>query len=228
MVANRIIEHWNDMKRNEKMILLVLLIVLNSTSCSIKGANIFTFNNGTIVPNSQFNDIPYLANEDINLSHTQTASFSANGITISLEKFSGWEEDPGYFTVIKSLTNDVPFMIKSSIAWDCIPEAFRTGESDYYIRVPLNNDYTALILMGYPFDSRPPFLTIIVVGNGQAAMVFNKRYVVSSLVNTSESFSMTLQGDYIEYSSSGQPVSTPDTFRIWLENGVLMFEQILN
>ncbi|MBQ7163370.1 MAG: hypothetical protein IJR64_07250 [Bacteroidales bacterium] len=196
-----------------------LILCLTSTACSINGSNIFSINNGELIPNSQFIETPFLASEDMNLGLTQTTLFSANGVTISLEKYLGWEEDPGYFTVIKSITNNVPLLIKSSVAWDRIPESFRTNESDYFIRVPLNENYTAFIFMGYPFDSRPPLLTIIVIGDGQAKLVFNKKYHVYSINNTSDSFSMIIKDGYAD-------AHTILTFHIWRGDGVLKIEPI--
>jgi len=214
-----------------KLFILLWVVIMSSAVFYCMSQNaVFSFQGDTIVQNNAFIDSrPLQTGEVRSLKGSESLPCQTN-LRVNLFRYSLWEEygEKGDFEVIQIKKNNTVLLeVADRDSWNKIEPRFRSfTDNDYFIKVPINNSYTALLFIGTPWMSIPPYLTIIVASDMDAKLVFNKSFYVRNIVLSP--FAIELEDDYPEYNCSGQPVNTPDTFRIWLENGVLMFEQILN
>lgn len=60
---------------------------------------------------------------------------------------------------------------------------------------PLENEATALLFEGYPWMNQPPLLTIIVIKDGKAKVVYNRPWFVTGLYARKKNFKLYLEDD---------------------------------
>lgn len=97
-----------------------------------------------------------------------------------------------------------------------------SGVNYYYEQ--LDSLTTLLYFVGYAYSSNPGFLTLIIVRNGQAKVVFNKPFAVTLIEKANGVFTINMEDDFAEYGTNGQiPANTPRTYKILLDNGMPKF-----
>lgn len=97
---------------------------------------------------------------------------------VRAQGFNGWQ-DPGDFNVVSIYRGD-SLIFEFSDPWYAfrkIPDSLKTFSSvpnDYFYIFTMENGATAIILRGYCYGSQPPSLTVILLYQGSAHLVYYK------------------------------------------------------
>lgn len=216
-----------------KSLLLIFFVSICTLSPVFAQTNemIFSYNGNSIITKSKYITPFYFEYQDVPSFIFKTFAVSsrdkAYSYVVKLSNYSGTEDDGGYYRII-----DIEFggkkilSLKQSDGWDSLKENTRKHASnDYFLAIPLTDTSTALVFVGYPYNSQPELLTIVVLNKDSATLVFNKEIMINDIQydGVSSSFVMNLQDYPIEYINESTPANTAKLFKIFQENGVLKF-----
>ncbi len=212
--------------------ILCMIVVL--VSCTMLGKaqtveQIFTIDKDSIKSNSKNIEPLFFdyQNESFSLfkSFPVKSSQDSYNYTVNLSDYNVAKGDGGYFRIIEITSNNKNILrVTQSNGWNILPAEIRgLSVNDYFLAVPLRDSVTALIFIGYPYNSEPEQLTIIILNKNKAKMVFNKHFIVSKVEKTATSFCLTLQDSVIEYLDNDQNANTAKVYKIWKEDGILKF-----
>ncbi|MBQ4524944.1 MAG: hypothetical protein IJA00_02555 [Bacteroidaceae bacterium] len=213
--------------------ILILLISIVYSVHFFAQENLYSFVNGNIqVRNTSFvslnvgnytNITPY--------SNVATYTFTSYSETyeLKLQNYKGWETDGGDFRVIRLYNNgNLLLEFADAEAWRKPYREYSNNYStltDYCIIYPMENDATALIFEGYPWSSQAPLLTIIVIKDNDAKVVFNQSWVIESFIPHSKGFELIIEKEYLEYDNSNSQYL--DRHRIYTtSDGRMKFEKV--
>ena len=213
--------------------ILILLISIVYSVHFFAQENLYSFVNGNIqVRNTSFvslnvgnytNITPY--------SNVATYTFTSYSETyeLKLQNYKGWETDGGDFRVIRLYNNgNLLLEFADAEAWRKPYREYSNNYStltDYCIIYPMENDATALIFEGYPWSSQAPLLTIIVIKDNDAKVVFNQSWVIESFIPHSKGFELIIEKEYLEYDNSNSQYL--DRHRIYTtSDGTMRFEKV--
>ena len=175
--------------------------------------NVYTFSGGNIQVSSKFQESSNIGDlTDITpYVHVGTTSFVSNSKIYDLEflNYKGCENDGGDFRVIRlCLSGKLILEFIDDEAWIGNPQrvewcgfAFERFKEDaksfasfrnYCTVYPIENNATAILFEGFSWSSQVPLLTVIVVKDGKAKVVFNKSYEVENFNAYSKGFELTL------------------------------------
>lgn len=227
------------MKTVKKIMIIAFVLVSNGTN--LFSQSIFTFSGSNVVTNSAYLDVlvsgandpnnqPFVTTGSVGTFYSSDHQYNYN---VTLQKYKGWDNEPGDFQIISVYNNSTNLLLQlhNIDSWIKIPAALRQfTTNDYFIPVTLSNSSTALIFMGYQYPSQTPQLSIVILSGTQAKLVFNKDYYIQQIINTGGTFSMTLRNQMREWTSdsanaAATDIYTGNTYKIWLANGVLNFAQ---
>jgi len=161
---------------------------------------------------------PYILQKSNAVFTSNSGSFSVN-----YYKFKGSEYDPGY-NVIEILKNGTSVLqLKSSDGFESI-SSYVTGETGFYAYSSLDANTVALIFNGYIFASCPSMVSIVIIRNGTAKLVYNKPMFINSITyNKSYGFTMELQSNTVEYINN-KPINQPALHKVWFEGSTLSYQ----
>ncbi|MCD8186220.1 MAG: hypothetical protein LUD68_07145 [Rikenellaceae bacterium] len=144
---------------------------------------------------------------------------------ITLNNYRGLEDDGGYFrNIIISYKNTEILNIRQAEGWTKIDDRFAAWrESEYFMQVDLGSGRLALIFVGAPYAGDPQQLTIVVLDHGQASVVFHGKYFINAVTSP---FEMEVQFNFPDYYSPERRLPEDILHRIYLENGVLYFQDL--
>ena len=189
--------------------------------------DIYTLNaRGEVVSDSAFIDpffwkdqrTPY---EQI-YSETLPVQGFAKPYTIRLYNYENSEYDPGYFCIIEIEYGGRPCLrLAQSNAWDKFVIDYEYTDQ-YYRLVDLGQRTYALLFTGYHYASDPEQLTIVILREGEATLVFNRQRHITQWRDKA-SFEMTTMTRLPQ----DPPVksSAPEYERIWQEGDILKSQQ---
>ena len=228
----------NNMKTVKKIMIIVLVIFSNEIN--LFSQSVFSFSGNEIATNRTYLDAlvsgandptnqPFVTKGNVSL----TSSDHQYNYNITLQKYNGWDKEPGDFEILSIYNNSTNLLLQlqNANSWIKIPAELRQfTTNDYFIPVSLSNSATALIFMGIRFPSETPKLTIVVLSGNKAKLVFNKEYYIQQIIKEGTTFSMTLRDNIAQWTSEAAAAAATDiyavyTYKICLENGVLNFAQ---
>ncbi len=193
---------------------------------------IFKYDNGEIVTKPEYINPFYFEYQDVKSYPVESFTiFSKNNehsYSVKLSNYQGTEGDGGYYRSIDvEYKNKNILSLKQSDGWDKLQKHVRPlASNDYFLALPLTDSSTALVFVGYPYNSQPELLTIVILNKGEATLVFNKEIMIRSIKydKANLSFVMNLQDYPVEYLDVDTPCYTPKFFKILLGKGILKFE----
>lgn len=229
-----------------KSILVLIIISLYSIlSFSQNPRNIYTLSNGEIEVDSNFQAKSNIGNSTGITPYKEigTISFTANSKNYILKvlNYNGWESDGGDFRVIRLYENNHSILeFIDEEAWigkkveneyQATPFSANRNDvekyasyNDHCIVYPLENGVTALLFEGFSWSSQVPLLTIIIIKDSNAKVVFNQSWGIEAFNAYPKGFELTLI-DYFqeEYDSNWNP----DRHRIYTNSdGTMKFEKV--
>mgnify|MGYP000274862013 CR=1 FL=1 len=198
------------------------------------GERIFTYDAaGNVVPNAKFISERVLWNDGVITVHVADVTVQSADKAYKYDlRLSQMEAvgNPTYFDVIdircggKSI-----YHIKSQEAWNgsyVLDNGTRLG----YVTVRhLDRHVTALVFLGWNYDSTPSWITIVILNKDKATIVFNKRGEVTECrTDLPYGLNLTYVDEIQELDNDGNrwpPDSELKKFRIWQEGQYLRFAQ---
>lgn len=190
--------------------------------------SIFKIENDSIMSKSKFIDSLYFDYQGkpctLFKAYTISSQSGQYMYEVELSDYNCAIGDGGYFRIINIKCGGKSILqLNQSDGWDKLPKRINgVSTNDYFIPVQLNESTTALIFIGYPYNSAPSQLTVVLLYKDKGEMVFNKNLRVSKAEKSSTMISLTLHDQIVEFNDYG-PVSTTNIFKLWSEDGVLKF-----
>ncbi len=214
---------------------LIATIFLISSISSVARAKtnepIYTFADDTIVIKQKFIDGYYLGDltetTPYVLTRTEEVRLpdSSGKSDLRLLKYRNDEDEWIEFNVIELVRNGVTTLqLQNTNGWGELSPSLNL--SGNYIRIELTNNTIALIFEEYIYASQPSNISIIIITENEAKLIYNKPMFINSVNITGNSFSMELQSNTVEYKANGTPYDAPITHKIWLQNNVLWFKDL--
>ena len=155
-------------------------------------------------------------------SETLPVQGFAKPYTIRLYNYENSEYDPGYFCIIEIEYGGRPCLrLAQSNAWDKFVIDYEYTDQ-YYRLVDLGQRTYALLFTGYHYASDPEQLTIVILREGEATLVFNRQRHITQWGDKA-SFEMTTMTRLPQ----DPPIksSAPEYERIWQEGDILKSQQ---
>ncbi len=213
-------------------------------------AEIYSFVKGKI----QRNDTSYVVthhewqDEKVKpYSDVATLSFKANSETyeLKLQNYKGWEGEGGDFRVIK-------LYHKGNLILEFVDEEAWIGEkvrdrggvtpfsefseevgkhatyNEYCLIYPLENNATALLFEGYSWSSQVPLLTIIVIKDNKAEVVFNQPWSVEFFNAKPKGFELVLIANFLQWGKGPEyDIWGSDRHKLYTNpEGTMKFEKL--
>lgn len=200
----------NNMKRITLILGLLLIVVFGYAQ-----EQIFTIQDNKIITKDKFIEKFPNGKFDNITEHTFRDSYNlTNGnqsYTIKGYINEGWENEPGdwhYFEIIYN--GQKIFNEDYADGWNYLSQELKSQLSpcnNAFFYKNLANNMIMLCLTGVTIMSEAPYLTIIILRNGEATLVFNKRGEISDIKKAEDELEFDLWTVYAEYGSDGQELS---------------------
>ena len=229
----------------KNIFVLVIVFLYSILSFSQNAVNIYTLSDGAIDVNTDFQAKSNIGNSTGITPYKEigTVSFVANSrnYTLSVLNYNGWENDGGDFRVIRLYENNqsiLEFIDEEAWIGKKVEDEYQATPfsaykddvvkhavyNDHCIVYPLEDGVTALLFEGFSWSSQVPLLTIVVIKDGNAKVVFNQSWAVEAFNAHSKGFELILI-DYFqeEYDNNWHP----DRHRIYTtSDGTMRFEKV--
>ena len=229
----------------KNIFVLVIVFLYSILSFSQNAVNIYTLSDGAIDVNTDFQAKSNIGNSTGITPYQEigTVSFVANSrnYTLSVLNYNGWENDGGDFRVIRLYENNqsiLEFIDEEAWIGKKVEDEYQATPfsaykddvvkhavcNDHCIVYPLKNGVTALLFEGFSWSSQVPLLTIVVIKDGNAKVVFNQSWAVEAFNAHPKEFELILI-DYFqeEYDNNWHP----DRHRIYAtSDGTMRFEKV--
>ncbi|MBR6590735.1 MAG: hypothetical protein IKK67_09815 [Bacteroidaceae bacterium] len=229
----------------KNIFVLVIVFLYSILSFSQNAVNIYTLSDGAIDVNTDFQAKSNIGNSTGITPYKEigTVSFVANSrnYTLSVLNYNGWETDGGDFRVIRLYEKNqsiLEFIDEEAWIGKKVEDEYQATPfsaykddvvkhavyNDHCIVYPLEDGVTALLFEGFSWSSQVPLLTIVVIKDGNAKVVFNQSWAVEAFNAHSKGFELILI-DYFqeEYDNNWHP----DRHRIYTtSDGTMRFEKV--
>ena len=176
----------------------------------------FTINKDLTIKNKTPNKF------DLNNTETLKTHYTIKGL-----RYKCWTDaDPGDFNVIEILFgNDTILTFKFDNGWDKMSTDYGSYTSKFCGIENLGDDTYAAIFKGIDIMSQPPYITIIVMKNGKASLVFNKPMIINDIkTNADGTKTFDLQENVVEWIDENTPANSPITHTMTIANGNIYFK----
>lgn len=201
-------------------------IIVYGVYAQVTEQNIYSVTNGSIECSPKF--IEKFYNEDTKnikpyqLKNLTEISINNQIYSAYMYMYNGYAGDPGDFEVISILNpkKQTIFELNNELGWVRIPSTI-DSTSPYYLMGIVDTHTKALITIGYPYESTPEWLTIVLLQENSAKLVFNKHYIIEKFVKTDSSFTLYI-ADSCESEQEGAKVNH---FMIYPKNGILQIKK---
>lgn len=223
-----------------KKIYLLLFMAIFNQMAAIAQEQVFSIgNNGDIVTKAKFIEELYSGNynnvtpytlkfsESIKACAAEDKGLNAGLIyTVEGLRYKGWENESGDFNVIEVLFSGKTLLtLKYADGWDKMSTDYSDYTSKFCGIEKLSDDTFAAIFKGVDIMSQPPYLTIIVMKDGKAKVVFNKPMTINSInANADGSKTFDLQENVVEWIDENTPANSPITHTMTIKDGNIYFK----
>ena len=219
-----------------RTIAIYILFCLAVISYAQTGERIFTYDAaGNIIPNANFIGARKLWNDGTIMAHeadtTVYSSDKAYAYTLSLSQMETADDIKVFDVIDIKCAGKSIFKMKSWEAWDGGCWVDDNTQLGYVTVRHLDVHVTALVFMGWCYDSTPPWIMIVILNKDKATVVFNQRGVVTEC-RTDLPYGLNIR--YVdkiqEYDNAEDTTPSPadselKKVRIWQEGAYLRFAQ---
>lgn len=165
-----------------------------------------------IEPFAQGLDLDYYQNLDPSILKDEMKVTTPSGsvYTVKALRFKGWENESGDFNVVEIYKGGNKIYDMTCIeGFGFFPTKF-TDESKPRCCYPINigDETVALVFHGIYIMSQPPQITIVVLNDQLAKLVFNKSFRIKDLKKNNEDVKFVLQENTIQL-KDGKPDREP-------------------
>lgn len=171
---------------------------------------------------------PYILNSSVSVS-VGTQNYDIK--TGYFKEMDETESGKNGFTVITIyLGNRKIFELRQPAMWThtydgrTMMDYRRYTDNCYFIPVPLSEQAVALAFVGWPYGGDVPYLTIVVLTENDAKLVFNKHMDIDTITRTDKSYLMKLGANIVEYDENARPFNEAIFNYLEAKNGLLYFK----
>lgn len=210
------------------------ILIIMCSLCTVVYAQeqVFTYLNNEVVNKTKFVSSFENGRFDNITSHTLQNSYkvlsrSDEQYIVKCYKNKGWENEPGDYHYFEILHNGkVIFDLDYADGWRYLSDKLSslplTTEAFFYTH--LTDDAVALCFTGITIMSQPPFLTVVIVKNGKATLVFNQPSYIIKNAYTHNELSLSLQANTVEYRDVGVPCNSPELHTLEFKDGMIYYK----
>ncbi|MCE8951595.1 hypothetical protein [Bacteroides thetaiotaomicron] len=217
---------------NKNVLLALLLMLTSLVSKAQIGTAMYTIESSTknISPITTMID----AIETCNISYkdfqsTQTVSIGKSNFLIK----TATSDDPmaGFNVICIYKENNKLIELKDYNMWTYMYDGLSYTDykqytnNRYYILLDLNFQTKALCFVGWPYGGDLPYLTIIILTENDAKLVFHKNMSINNIVKTNNEYSIKIQTTLEEYDSCGKLITAPTYGTIYSKDGILFIKK---
>lgn len=98
-------------------------------------------------------------------------------------------------------------------------------DNRYYIPLDLNVQTKALCFVGWSYGGDLPYLTIIILTENDAKLVFHQNASIINIMKTDNEYSIKIQTTLEEYDSCGKLTTSPTYGTIYSKSGILYIKK---
>lgn len=215
-----------------KKILIVMLCLLQGMAYAQNA--VFSYGDSNrIVTNSSYISTFDNGEFDNFPSHTlfkdyTLTSKSGSGYTVKCYKNTGWEDEPGDWQYLEILNDGkVIFSEDHADGWVFLSDVLTSSlssESNAFLKFDLDDNTVLLLFEGLAIMSQPPFLTGVVLRNGEATLVYNKTGYIEKVIQSSSETVFTIFENTVEYDANNNPFYPPIIKTLTIRNGMMYYE----
>lgn len=217
----------NNMKRMTLILSLLLIVVLGYAQ-----EQVFTIQNSEIITKSKFIENFPNGKFDNITEHTFRDSYN---LTVGNQSYTvkgyineGWENEPGDWHYFEIIYNGQKIFIEDyADGWNYLSQSLKSQLSpctNAFFYKDLGNNTLMLCFTGVTIMSEPPYLTIVILRNGEATLVFNKRGEIDNIKKTNDELEFDLWTMYAEYGSYGQELSSGVKHTMTIKDGMIYYK----
>jgi len=172
----------------------------------------------------QIKTLPYILNSPINVS------VGAQNYKIKTGCLEQWDNFECTFNVITIYSdNRKIFELRQPDNWRYTYGLSKKSyqqytNNQYFIPIPLSEQAVALAFVGWPYGGDVPYLTIVVLTENDAKLVFNKHMGINMITRTDKSYLMKLAANIVEYDENARPFNEAIFNYLEAKNGLLYFK----
>lgn len=212
-----------------------MLILVMCMMCFLSYAQeqVFTYDNSQIKSNPQF--IEAFGNGEFGniTSHSLQKSYSIsapNGdkYIVKCFKNAGWENEPGDWHYLEIVYNgQTIYSIDYADGWEYLSsnlKKYLLPMAEAFYQKNLDNDTVMLLFTGITIMSQPPYVTIIILKNGEATLVLNKPFFIEKVQHSNNEDIFSLCAKTIEYYDDGTPMNSASIQKLYVKNKMIYFQ----
>ena len=146
---------------------------------------------------------------------------------VKMYRYMDFENDPGDFHVIDIYYGGKRiFSQKFDLGWDYFytRETYERSVSKPFELIELTNNRLAIVFTGITITSEPPMITVILLENGTASLVYNKPSFLNKVTRNADSVVFDMQLDNGEIPYEGAQPGDPKARRLTFKNGLIYFQ----
>ncbi len=201
------------------------LLQLFVTVVMAQTESIYTIVHDSIITDTQFIDEfdqeIYDNITPFSLKGSQVIDSLPDAYTVNVMRYKGWDLEAGFGEVIDIKCKEKSVLqLKNSEQWAFLyGDLKKYSDNPYFVPIPIDASSMAILFVGFIRANQPAFVTIVLLRDGQATLVYNKSLLIESVVKSASTFAINLSDD-----TGGDPVV--NNYSIWVEEGVLKFRKI--
>ena len=140
---------------------------------------------GEVVSDSAFIDPFFWEDHDTPYEQIYTQALVTPGLNhsyrVKVYKYNGWDDEPGYYYIVDIERDGVLSLhMAQSLGWDKFTVDGNASD-EFFKLIRLDEQTYILLFVGYHYASDPEQLTIVVLRNDKATLVFNKHWSIYNL-----------------------------------------------
>lgn len=216
-----------------KRITLMILVLVSCITTYAQGQQIFSYSNtGDIVANVAYIDT--FANNKVYTNITPY-EFKQSGVvttksndkyTVRLLKYKDWEDFQDFNVIEILYKNKQIFSFNNNGGWMFfeLAEGPDGNASKPMEIINFAPNCTALAFTSHIYESSPYPITVIVLKDGKATLVYNKNAYLNDVKKNSDSTMFTLQLNTIEYYEEGKTNDVPILKSLIFKDGMIYYK----
>lgn len=175
--------------------------------------------------NEKWTDItPYVPVKNIPVS-AGTCKYS-----VQLMKYKNWENEPGDYNVIKIRNeneNKTILFRTYDEGWDYFYTAkdYKKSQDVPFKEIVFGLKDKVLVFTGVTIMSQPPFITIVLIHNGKATLVYNKPSYINEIKKNGNNIIFDLQLNTVEYDDNHKPYNNAEYATMTFRNGMIFYTE---
>lgn len=213
----------------KRISLIIALLIITSICKAQSEEAIFNINSERIITTKSNMIDPVGTDNVLFKGYSSSTNVTVGNTVYTVKTAVGENENADFgFNIISIYNNNSNLLtLKDHDMWTYTYSGRSTTnyksytDNKYFITIDLSQYAKALLFIGWPYGGDLPILTIIVLTENDAKLVFNKNMGISTITKTDNQYLIKVKTVLEEYDSSGRLTTSPKYNYITLENEIL-------